>query len=253
MPDRNHLSHPERQRLIQDHAPLVKRIASKLSQGLSANVEYDDLVQDGMLGLIDAILRSARRSAGAEFEHYVAQRARGAMIDGLRGNDPGSRKIRQDMRRVERAIQRLGHRLGRAPSEGEVATELDLPLAQYQRLLQEAHGYVLISFDDLAGDDGADPYYQLCSSGQADPLAVLERAALRQALWQAVNALPRQEKIVLNLYYEEDLRMHEVGTAMGLSESRVSQVHTQAIAHLRAAMIVDEPGAALLKPRRSER
>lgn len=254
MPDQHPLHPSDQQRLIEKHAPLVKRIAYKMAQGLSANVAYDDLVQDGMLGLIDAIFRTTRATAGAQFEHYLAQRARGAMLDGLRGFDPGSRRIRQDMRKVEMAIQRLGHQLGRAPTEGEVASELSLPIAEYQHMLQDAHGYVLISLDDLAGDDSPSYYLELCAHSQADPLVALERRALRQTLLDAINALPKQEQIVLNLYYEEDLKMREIGDAIGLSEPRVSQIHTQAIAMLRATIVGGEDASAsLLKPRRKAR
>lgn len=253
MQDRSHISHPDQQRLIVKHTPLVKKIALRMAQGLSANVAFDDLFQDGMLGLIDAILRTTRATAGAEFEHYVAQRARGAMLDGLRDNDPGSRQIRQDMRKVELAIQRLGHQLGRAPTEAEVAQEMALPIAEYQHILQEAHGYVLMSLDDFAGDENLAHYLELCASNQADPLVALERAALRKALGDAIHALPKQEKMVLNLYYEEDMRMREIGHSLGLSESRVSQIHAQAIAILRATFVGSEQTSSLLKPRRKKR
>jgi RNA polymerase sigma factor for flagellar operon FliA len=247
------INHPDNQRLIEQHTPLVKKIAFKMAQGLSANVEYDDLVQDGMMGLIDVILRATKATAGAEFEHYIAQRARGAMLDGLRANDPGSRQIRQDMRKAELAIQRLGHVLGRAPSEGEVATALDLPLPEYQRILQEAHGYVLISLDDLGDEDSPASYLELCATSNADPLVALQRTALRQALGEAIKKLPKQEMSVLNFYYEEDMRMHEIGKALGLSEARVSQIHAQAIALLRAAFVGGEQTVSLLKPRRKAR
>jgi RNA polymerase sigma factor for flagellar operon FliA len=247
------INHPDQIRLIEKHTPLVKKMALGMVQGLSANVQVDDLIQDGLLGLIDAILRTTKVTVGAEFEHYVAQRARGAMLDGLRANDPGSRQIRRDMRRVELAIQHLGHQLGRAPTEVEVATNLKLPLADYQRLLQDAHGYVVISLHDLGGDDNPDAYLELCASSLSDPLASLERAALRQALSQAIHALPQQEKVVLCLYYEEDLNMREVGGTLGLSESRVSQIHSQAVALMRASFVGVGVMPSLLKPRKTAR
>ena len=247
------LSDPAQQRLVTEHTALVKKIAFKMAKGLPANVEYDDLIQDGMLGLIDAILRATKATAGAQFEKYVAQRARGAMLDGLRASDPGSRQIRKDMRKVELAIQRLGHQLGRAPNESEVAEALSMPLADYQRLLQDAHGYTLISIDDLGGDDSPNDYLELCASSHADPLKALERAALRRALLDAIDALPKQERLMLSLYYEEDLRMRKIGKVLTLSESRVSQIHTQAIALLRAAFLGGDESASLLKPRRQAR
>lgn len=245
------LSDAESQRLIEQHTPLVRKIAHKMVQRLAASVECDDLIQDGMMGLIDAILRNSKASTSAQFESYVAQRARGAMIDGLRANDPGSRLIRKNMREVERVIQSLGHQLGRPPQEGEVAKALNLPIADYQRMLQDAHGYTLISIDDLGGEDFS-TYFEQCADSKADPLVVLERSALRQALSRATATLPRQDQQLLSLYYEDGLKMHEVGAVMALSESRISQLHTQAIAQLRASF-VEGTDVPILKPRRKPR
>jgi RNA polymerase sigma factor for flagellar operon FliA len=118
MTDHQEMTVTESQRLIEEHTPLVKKIARKLARKLPSNVECDDLIQDGLLGLINAIVRSSRATIGGQFESYVAKRAHGAMVDGLRANDPGSRQIRKDMRRVEVVIQQLGHQLGRTPLEG---------------------------------------------------------------------------------------------------------------------------------------
>jgi RNA polymerase sigma factor for flagellar operon FliA len=242
------LSDPSNLRLIEQHTPLVEKIARNLVKSLPANVEFDDLLQDGMMGLIDAILRSSKTVAAAQFESYVAQRARGAMLDGLRASDPGSRKIRKEMRRIEAVLQQLSHQLGCPPTEGEVAAALDLPIADYQRLLQQAHGYTLISIDDLCDDDAG--YLEQCASSNTDPLVVLERAALRQTLVAAIRSLSQQDRVLMRLYYEDGLKMHQVGQRMALSESRISQLHTQAIAQLRASLTGK---AALLKPRRKPR
>jgi RNA polymerase sigma factor for flagellar operon FliA len=239
----------ERQGLIEEHTPLVKKIARKLARKLPTNVECDDLIQDGMLGLIDAIVRASRSTIGGQFESYVAKRAHGAMVDGLRANDPGTRHIRKEMRRVEIAIQQLGHQLGRTPAEGEVATALGLPLPEYQRMLQEAHGYLLISLDDLIGGTDAHEYRYQCGVGNADPLVALERTALRKALTQAISALPEQSKVILHMYYAEDQKMWEIGEQLALSESRVSQLHTHAIAQLRAIVLGGDQPTAVLKPR----
>lgn len=252
MNDTRCLSHPHNQRLLAQHMPLVEKIARQLVKKLPANVECDDLIQDGMLGLIDAILRSSKESTRAQFESYIAQRARGAMLDGLRANDPGSRQLRQDMRRVEAAIQQLGHQLGRLPHEREVATRLGLPMRDYQHILQAAHGYVLISLEDLGGSD-ADNYLAHCSSSHTDPLGVLERAALRRALATGLWALPLQKQTVLQLYYEEEQKMRVIGNQLHVSEARVSQLHAQAIAQLRALILEGEDGPALLKPRSQAR
>ena len=226
------ISESEHHRLIKKQTPLVEKIARHMARKLPASVDCDDLVQDGLLGLIDAILRGTKEMTDVHFESYVAQRAQGAMIDGLRANDPGTRQIRKDMRRVELAIQRLGHHYGRPPHEGEVAADLGLPLAEYQRILQDAHGYL-----------------QQCAQRNVDPFVVLEREALRKALAGAINAMPEQRKTLLRLYYEEDMKMHQIGSVLQLSESRVSQLHTLTIAQLRAAIFPAKQDTSLLKLR----
>ena len=245
------INDPRIQQLIEDKKPLVESIARNLVRRLPASVECNDLIQDGLLGLIDAILRWTRETASAHFERYVAQRAHGAMLDGLRAIDPAPRPLRKKMRVVEVAMQQLGHQLGRNPTEREVAQAMGLPLAQYQQMLQQVHGYSLISLEDLG--DGTDAYLEQCASRHDDPLVVLQRAALRQALTTAISALPEQKQVVLRLYYEEDLRMHEVGSALGVSEARVSQLHTQTIAQLRADILGGAGGTAILKPRSKPR
>ena len=165
----------EVQRLIQTQTPVVENIARNLARRLPASVECDDLIQDGMVGLIEALLRWTRETTGAHFEHYIAQRTHGAMMDGLRANDPGTRKRRREMRRVEVAIQLLGHQQGRAPLESEVAAALGLPMDEYQRILQDVQGYVLISLEDILGGEGSDHQLEPHTISQMDPLAVLER------------------------------------------------------------------------------
>ncbi|HPW84809.1 MAG TPA: sigma factor, partial [Rhodoferax sp.] len=132
-------------RLVADKTPMVEKIARNLSRKLPTSVERDDLVQDGMVGLIDAILRWTRETTSSHFDNYVAQRAQGAMLDGLRANDPGSRSLRRAMRAAEQVIQRLGHQKGRPPLESEVAQALGLDISEYQRMLQDVQGYSLIS------------------------------------------------------------------------------------------------------------
>lgn len=243
----------ENRQLVARHAPLVRRIAQGLMKGLPASVEADDLIQDGLIGLMDAIIRSNREKAERQFEAYISQRVRGAMLDGLRAIDSGTRRVRREMRRVEVAIQQLGHRHGRAPAEGEVADALGMPIAGYQELLQEAHGYLLVSLDDLLGGDEGGAYLEQCASSDLDPLVVLERAAFRKALGGALDALPRQEQEVMKFYYEDDLNMTEIAGRIGLSVPRVSQIHAQAIARLRGAVIGAEDQRSVLAPRRHAR
>ncbi len=249
MSTKQDISTPEIQRLIEKQTPVVEKIARSLARRTPENVECDDLIQDGMLGLINAILRWTRETTGCHFENYVAQRAHGAMLDGLRATDPATRHVRKEMRRVEAAIQQLGHRHGRTPNEREVADALGLEVGDYQRILQDAHGYVLISLEDLGGGVSASAYLKYCAVSHVDPLVVLERAGLRQALASAIEVLPRQKRQLLRHYYEDDLKMHEIGKQLGLSVSRVSQLHSQTIAELRASILDAKQHASLLKPR----
>ena len=237
--------------LVQGQMRVVERMASHLARRLPACVERKDLIQDGIVGLIEALLRWTQQTTGAHFENYMALRAHGAMLDGLRALDHGSRKVRKEMRRVELAIQHLGHSYGRAPLESEVAASLGLSTEEYQRILQEAHGYLLISLEDLGGDS-AETYFDQCVAENADPLVVLERAALRQALASAVLRLPDQKQTLLALYYERDLKMHEIGSVLRLSEARISQLHTQTIAQLRSNLHEHHLGT-LLRPRSKSR
>jgi RNA polymerase sigma factor for flagellar operon FliA len=245
------LTDQELQQQVALHTPLVHKLARKLVRRLPAHVDCDDLIQDGQVALINAILSSSKKLAATHFQNYVAMRVQGAMLDGLRLLDHGSRKLRKDMRAVELAIQQLAHQLGRVPLEQEVATALGMTLKAYQRILQDAAGYTLISLDDIVA---LDPDDQLFSDDQhTDPLGVLERAALREALAQALERLPAQSSAVLRCYYVEDMKMHQIGTQLRVTEARVSQIHAQAIAELRARMLDDTGAMPTLKPRRSAR
>jgi RNA polymerase sigma factor FliA len=221
--------------LVKDQMAAVKSIATQMARKLPASVERDDLIQDGLLGLIEALLRWTKETNTVHFKNYVAQRSQGAMLDGLRRQDTGSRLVRKEMRRVEQIIQQLGHTLGRRPTERDVASALGLTLTDYQRLLQDAQGYLLISLDDLGADESAQ-YLQRCMEENSDPLAMLQRKDLRIALAKAISLLPRRKRDLLKLYYGHDMKMHEIGNKWGLTEARISQLHTQTIAQLRVSM-----------------
>lgn len=225
----------EKERLVNQYAPLVKRIAHHLMAKLPASVQVDDLVQNGMLGLLDALGRF-EEGMGAQFETYAVQRIRGAMLDGLRENDWLPRGIRKEMRRVETVLQKLEHEHGRPPSEGELAASLGMALADYQYLLQEARGHQLVYLEDLAGE-GEDYLDHHDAGTTPDPLAILEDSDLRQALVAAIAHLPEREQMMMALYYEQDLNLREIGEIMGVTESRVCQLHTQAVARLRVAVL----------------
>ena len=245
------LSDQELERQVMQHTPLVEALARSLARKLPASVERDDLVQDGQVALINAILSTSKKVTAEHFRNYVALRVQGAMLDGLRELDHGSRQLRKDMRVVELTIHRLAHVMGRAPRESEVAEAMGIGLRKYQRLLQDASGYALISLEDLVASD---PQWAGPTGGQdADPLGILERAALREALLAALDGLPQQHSSVLYCYYVDDLKMHQIGQRLQVTEARVSQIHAQAIALLRAKLVDDSGAMPMLKPRRSAR
>lgn len=232
--------------LVASYLPLVRRIAHLLMVKLPASVDVDDLIQNGMIGLLDALDRY-EEGLGAQFETYAVQRIRGAMLDGLRENDWLPRSVRREMRRVEAAIQKLEHERGRAPSESELAGALDMSLADYQKLLLEARGHQLVYIEDMTDGSGDDYLERHAPSATLDPPALLEEAGMHAALVKAVEALPEREKQMMALYYEQDLNLREIGEVLGVTESRVCQLHSQAIARLRAAVTGDDKPARTVR------
>jgi RNA polymerase sigma factor FliA len=218
--------------LLTEHMPLVKRLAHQMKAKLPPSVEVDDLVQAGMMGLLDAINRY-EENHGAQFETYAVLRIRGAMLDELRSSDWMPRSTRANMRKVEQAMASLQQQLGRPPSESEVAKSLKLSLADYQELLGDSGGHQLVYFEDFHQDDGNDTFLDRYAVDDDDPLKSLLDTDFRQAVIDAIDALPPREKMLMGLYYEEELNLKEIGAVMGVSESRVSQLHTQAVARLR--------------------
>ncbi|MDR3056379.1 MAG: RNA polymerase sigma factor FliA [Zoogloeaceae bacterium] len=231
--------HFDREQLVQQYAPLVKRIAHHLMARLPANVQLEDLVQNGMIGLLDAFTRY-EEGLGAQFETYASQRIRGAMLDGLRDNDWLPRNLRREMRRVEAALHELEQQNGRMPSEGELATSLGMSLADYQKLLQEAKGHQLVYLDDFASEDGEAYLERHLGSSEDDPSARLEDKDWRKHLVRVIGTLPEREKLVMALYYDEELNLKEIGEVMGVSESRVCQLHSQAISRIRSKLFAGE-------------
>ncbi|PQO94797.1 RNA polymerase sigma factor FliA [Massilia phosphatilytica] len=218
--------------LLTEHAPLVKRLAHQMKAKLPPSVEVDDLVQAGMMGLLDAINRY-EENHGAQFETYAVLRIRGAMLDELRSSDWMPRSTRANMRKVEQAMATLQQQLGRPPSESEVAKSLKLSLADYQDLLGDSGGHQLVYYEDFHDDEGGDSFLDRHAVDDADPLKSLLDTDFRQTVIDAIDALPPREKMLMGLYYEEELNLKEIGAVMGVSESRVSQLHTQAVARLR--------------------
>lgn len=225
----------DKQQHLTKFAPLVKRIAHHMITRLPVSVDADDLIQVGMIGLMEALDRY-EEMPGAQFATYAQQRIRGAMLDELRQMDWLPRSARKNMRQIEAAISTLQQRLGRSPSEIEVAGELKVPIDAYHQMLFDARGAQLLHYEDFCGGEDDDFLERNCADNGADPLASLLDGDLRQALISAINTLPERENTLMGLYYEQELNFKEIGAILGVSESRVCQIHSQAIARLRASL-----------------
>ena len=225
----------DKNQLLAEFAPLVKRLAHQMKAKLPPSVEVDDLVQAGMIGLLDAVNRY-EETHGAQFETYAVQRIRGSMLDELRSSDWLPRSMRQNMRKIEVAMNTLQQRLGRAPLETEVAALLKMSLAEYQDLLGDSCGHQLVYYEDFHETTEGNEHFldRYCTDLAVNPLQSLLNAGFRDAVIRAIEALPDREKILMGLYYEQEMNLKEIGAVMGVSESRVSQLHSQAIARMRA-------------------
>lgn len=225
--------------MLKQYAPLVRRLALQLIAKLPASIELDDLIQVGMMGLLEASGRFQDDHV-AKFETFASQRIRGAMLDELRANDWVSRSLRQATRNVSAAIHAQQQKLGRAPTEGEIAQELNVALDAYQQLLQEIQGAQLVYYEDFDRGDEENSYLDRQNPGPEnmldEPLTQLLRGDFRRQLIDAIEQLPERERLLLNLYYQEELNLREIGAVLGIKESRVCQLHSQAISRLRATL-----------------
>ncbi|GLR26717.1 RNA polymerase sigma factor FliA [Limnobacter litoralis] len=224
-------------RQIDQYVPLVRRLAHHLIAKLPASVHIDDLIQAGLIGLMDAITRF-EEGQGAQFETYASQRIRGAMLDELRQADWMPRGVRQGQRKIEAAITKAEQQLGRTPIESEVAKIMGVSLEEYQDLLFESRGAQLVFYDDYAEDGDGEGYLdrQMDGDEDADPLSMLDDQRFRQSLVSAIENLPEREKMLMGLYYEQELNFREIAAILGVTESRVCQLHTQAVTRLRSKM-----------------
>ena len=221
---------------LERYAPLVHRIAHQMRARLPASVMLGDLIQAGMIGLLEAASRYDDQ-AGAQFETFATQRVRGAMLDELRGKDWLPRSARRAQRDIEQAIGKLQQALMRAPTEDEIATELGLSVAEYQKMLVESCCTQLVYLDDLTEQATQLPFLDRHVEPEARGLlTMLGDDQFRAALTREIEKLPEREQQVMSMYYEQDMTLKEIGLVFDVTESRISQLHSQAVARIREGM-----------------
>lgn len=222
-----------REELAIRYAPLVKRIAYHLMARLPDSVMVEDMIQAGMIGLLDA-LGQYDQSQGASFETYASIRIRGAMLDELRRVDWAPKSVHRKARDLSGAISRVEARTGRDARDSEVAEEMGVSLEEYHRALQDSASCRMASFDEItSAEDGG---YDRFSNDSPTPLEALEEEEFRTRLAEAIATLPEREQLIMSLYYDEELNLKEIGAVLGVSESRISQLLSQSHARLRARL-----------------
>lgn len=219
--------------LVKSHALLVKRIAHHLLGRLPQSVQLDDLIQAGMLGLLEAA-KHYDSTKGASFETYAGIRIRGHMLDEVRRNDWVPRSVYRNSRMISEAVKQVEHRMGRGAKDIEVAQELGLAINEYHEMLQDSASSHLYGFDDLGVTD--DVLYTEGGGASTEPHVNVLHNDLMSRLTLVINALPHKERLVLSLYYEQDLNLKEVGEVLGVGESRVSQILSQATHRIKSRL-----------------
>ncbi len=219
--------------LISKHASLVKRIARHLVGRLPSSVMADDMIQAGMLGLLDAA-RRYDKGQGASFETYATLRIRGAMIDELRRNDWAPKSVHRKARELSAAIQAVENRTGRDARDEEIIAEMGISSDEYHKILQQNSSSRIFNLDDIGSSDQS--LLNMVACATSGPLDNLERERFRKRLTEAVASLPERERMVLSMYYDKELNLREIGKILGVSESRISQILSRAYARLRVRM-----------------
>ncbi len=220
---------------VEDYAYLVKRIAHHMMARMPSCVQVEDLIQAGMVGLLEAV-QKYDMSRGASFETYAGIRIRGAIVDEMRRGDWAPRSVHRNARRVAEAVALVEARTGRYARDAEVAQALEMTLEEYHEVIKDSASTRLFSYEEAYEDDEGRLDHSSTSMAMAGPSERVHRDALQQALTQAVERLPEREKLVLSLYYEQEMNLKEIGQILGVSESRVSQIHSQAALRLKARL-----------------
>jgi RNA polymerase sigma factor for flagellar operon FliA len=233
--------------MLMEHLPTVRFIARRIHERLPQHVELDDLISAGVVGLIDAFSKFDHAKK-VQFKSYAQFRIRGAILDSLRTLDWSPRELRRKGRAVEETIRAVTQRLGRAPAEQEIAAEMGLSLEEYQQLLGDLKGLEIGSLHmERSEDSGDEELAYVPGSPEEDPLFRCLQGELKQRLIDAIEELPEKERMVLTLYYYEELTMKEIGQMLGVVESRVSQIHSSAVLRLRVALAALKNGGAAEK------
>jgi len=219
--------------LVEQHAALVKRIAYHLIARLPSSVDVEDLIQAGMIGLLDAS-HQFDATQGASFETYAGIRIRGAMLDEIRRNDWAPRSVHRKAREISATMQEIEQREGRNASDTEVAQAMGLNISEYHQQLQDSTGHQLFSLDEFSDNDEA--HAHPISSSPAAPDEEVQQDDFQQAMVQAIDTLPERERLLMSLYYNDELNLKEIGEVLGVSESRVSQIHSQTVIRLRSKL-----------------
>ena len=232
--------------MIKRYSPMIKYVANRIAMRLPPHIEVDDLISVGVLGLMDAISKYDS-SRGAKFKTYAEFRVRGAILDELRAMDWVPRSIRQKASNVDKVVQSLQAKLSRAPEDEEVAKEMGLSLDQFHDTLNETKSIPIFSLEDLgiAKESGEQQSLLDCLAGKADadPQTQIRLIELKEIIAKAIDALPEKERLMVSLYYYEELTMKEIGAVLEITESRVSQIHSKAVYRLRTklkAIIAEE-------------
>ncbi len=230
------MTHAEREALIVDTLPLIRHIAHRVATRLPANIEMRDLVNAGVLGLLDAVDKF-EPDRGVKFKTYAEVRIRGAILDSLRNLDWAPRSLRKKSKDLERTYAELTQKLGRAATDEEVSEALGEDIEDFHALVDQLHGLTVGSFENMGDNEDSDNYINYYpDDGTNDPYARFETHELTKLLAEAIDTLPEKERLVLSLYYYEEFTMKEIGALLGVNESRVSQLHTKATLRLRAKL-----------------
>lgn len=220
---------------VEDYAYLVKRIAHRMMVKMPSCVQVDDLIQSGIIGLLEAS-KNYDASKGASFETYAGIRIRGAIVDEMRRGDWVPRSVHRNGRRIAEVISHIEGKTGRDAKDTEIAQALDVSLTQYHEMIRDSASTRLFSLEQTFDNDDGESNFEVRDTTLVGPAESIHRDSLRQALTQAIEVLPDKERLVLSLYYEQEMNLKEIGLVLGVSESRVCQIHSQATMRLKVKL-----------------